>query len=400
MRLITSEAVTEGHPDKLCDQISDRILDAVLKQDPDARVAIETVATTGLIHVMGELTTEHYVEISDLVRQVVCDIGYNSQAASFDGKSCAVLLSIDNQSPDIGQGVNTSLEVREEHSEDPYDMQGAGDQGIVFGYASDETKEFMPLPISIANSLARRLSDVRKSALLPYLLPDGKTQVTVRYVDDVPVEIDTVVLSTQHLPSVSQETIKTDVLEHVIKPVLKEFHFGTENTRLYINPTGKFVIGGPMGDVGLTGRKIIIDTYGGASRHGGGAFSGKDPSKVDRSGAYALRWVAKNVVASGLAKRIEVQAAYAIGKAAPVGIYIETFGTNAYPEDLIITAIKDTFDLRPKAIIEQLDLLKPKYFATASYGHFGRTEESFTWERLDRVDQLRAAMDTLVNTHA
>lgn len=391
MRLITSESVTEGHPDKLCDQISDRILDAVLELDPKARVAIETVATTGLIHVMGELTTDSYVDIAELAREVVCSVGYNSEKASFDGRSCGVVLSIDNQSPEIRDAVNTSYEIREEHSEDPLDKQGAGDQGIVFGYASNETPQLMPLPIMLAHSLAERLTEVRKTSVLNYLLPDGKTQVTVKYDDNnQPTAVDTVVLSTQHHSEIELEKLRRDVTREVIAPVIEKFGFPlTEETKLFVNPTGKFVIGGPMGDVGLTGRKIIIDTYGGASRHGGGAFSGKDPSKVDRSAAYALRWVAKNVVAAGLADRIEVQVAYAIGKASPVGIFVDTFGTANIPEDQIVDAITQVFDLRPLAIIADLDLLKPRYSQTAVYGHFGRELETFTWEALNRVDELR-----------
>ncbi|MGB3414429.1 MAG: methionine adenosyltransferase [Microbacteriaceae bacterium] len=389
MRLITAESVTEGHPDKVCDQISDHILDALLEQDPLARVAVETVVTTGLVHIVGELNTTGYVEIPSLVRDVICNIGYDSHEASFDGKSCGVSVSIGSQSPDISAGVNESWEVRHSQAHDAGDMQGAGDQGIMFGYASNETPTLMPLPITMAHRLAERLAEVRKSQELDYLLPDGKTQVTIGYEGNLPKTLNTVVLSSQHRESVSHATLGADIIAKVIRPIADEFKLSLEDTQLFINPTGKFVIGGPMGDAGLTGRKIIVDTYGGASRHGGGAFSGKDPSKVDRSAAYALRWVAKNAVAAGLADRLEVQLAYAIGKASPVGLYVETFGTGKLSDELIASAIQEVFDLRPSAIIQSLDLLRPIYAKTASYGHFGRELPEFSWESLNRIDELR-----------
>ncbi len=391
LRLFTSESVTEGHPDKICDQISDSILDALLAEDPQSRVAVETLVTTGLVHVAGEVTTEAYVEIPAIVRKCITDIGYNSSDVWFDGRSCGVSVSIGGQSPDIAQGVDTAYETREGSSGDALDQQGAGDQGIMFGYATTETKQLMPLPIWVAHRLAERLAAVRKSGELTYLRPDGKTQVTIGYDGIVPRTIDTVVLSTQHSPAVTQKTLHAEVNELVIRPVLDTLELTSHDLKTLINPTGVFEIGGPQGDAGLTGRKIIIDTYGGASRHGGGAFSGKDPSKVDRSAAYAMRWVAKNAVAAGLAERLELQVAYAIGKAAPVGLYVETFGTGTLPDAEITRAIREVFDLRPAAIIRDLDLLRPIYAQTAAYGHFGRELPDFTWERLDRVAELQSA---------
>ena len=389
LRLFTSESVTEGHPDKICDQISDSILDALLTVDPQSRVAVETLVTTGLVHVAGEVTTSGYVDIPGIVRQRVTDIGYTSSDVWFDGRSCGVSVSIGEQSPDIAQGVDAAFESREGDSTDEGDVQGAGDQGIMFGYATNETPQLMPLPIWLAHRLAERLAEVRKQGVLDYLAPDGKTQVTVGYECAVPRTVETVVLSTQHLPSVTTEQLRADVRRTVITPVLEAAGFDADAPRVLINPTGRFEIGGPQGDAGLTGRKIIVDTYGGASRHGGGAFSGKDPSKVDRSAAYAMRWVAKNAVAAGLADRCEVQVAYAIGTAAPVGLYVETFGTAHVDESRIIDAIRTVFDLRPGAIIRDLDLLRPIYAQTSTYGHFGRELPDFTWERLDRVDALR-----------
>jgi S-adenosylmethionine synthetase len=391
LRLFTSESVTEGHPDKICDQISDSILDALLTVDPHSRVAVETLVTTGLVHVAGEVTTSGYVEIPAIVRDRVTSIGYNSSDVWFDGRSCGVSVSIGGQSPDIAQGVDHAFEARERASEDALDMQGAGDQGIMFGYATRETRELMPVPIWLAHRLSERLAEVRKQVELDYLRPDGKTQVTVGYDGQVPRSIETVVLSTQHSPAVSTEQLRAEVEELVIRPVLDTVELSRADLSVLINPTGRFEIGGPQGDAGLTGRKIIIDTYGGASRHGGGAFSGKDPSKVDRSAAYAMRWVAKNAVAAGLADRLELQVAYAIGKAAPVGLYVESFGTAHVPDERIIGAIREVFDLRPAAIIRDLDLLRPIYAKTATYGHFGRELPEFTWERLDRVDDLRSA---------
>ncbi|SEA77588.1 methionine adenosyltransferase [Leifsonia sp. 21MFCrub1.1] len=391
LRLFTSESVTEGHPDKICDQVSDSILDALLTVDPHSRAAVETLVTTGLVHVAGEVTSSGYVEIPALVRNKLVEIGYDSSDVSFDGTQCGVSVSIGAQSPDIAQGVDNALETRAEQSHDDLDRQGAGDQGIMFGYATTETPQYMPLPIWLAHRLAERLAAVRKDGTLDYLRPDGKTQVTVGYEGAVPKSVQTVVLSTQHAPQVSNEQLQAEVIEEVINPVLHAAGLETSHIRTLINPTGRFEIGGPKGDAGLTGRKIIVDTYGGASRHGGGAFSGKDPSKVDRSAAYAMRWVAKNAVAAGLADRLEVQIAYAIGKAAPVGLYVETFGTAKVPEERIIGAIREVFDLRPAAIIRDLDLLRPIYARTATYGHFGRELPEFTWERLDRVDDLRSA---------
>ncbi len=393
LRLFTSESVTEGHPDKVCDQISDSILDALLAQDPHSRVAVETMVTTGLVHVAGEVTTDAYVEIPQIVRDVVRGIGYTSSAIGFDGDSCGVSVSIGQQSPDIAAGVDKALELRIDSGDlDPLDAQGAGDQGLMFGYASDETPTLMPLPIWLAHRLAERLAEVRKTGELAGLRPDGKTQVTIGYDGDRPVRIDTVVLSTQHDADLVQEKLQREIADHVITPVISTVGLDTSDVRMIVNPTGKFVVGGPQGDAGLTGRKIIVDTYGGMARHGGGAFSGKDPSKVDRSAAYAMRWVAKNVVAAGLARRCEVQVAYAIGKAHPVGLYVETFGTETVPVERITAAIQAVFDLRPAAIIRDLDLLRPIYAATAAYGHFGRELPQFTWERTDRVDDLRAAV--------
>ncbi|PDQ34218.1 MAG: methionine adenosyltransferase [Candidatus Lumbricidophila eiseniae] len=391
LRLFTSESVTEGHPDKICDQISDAILDAMLAEDPYSRVAVETLVTTGLVHVAGEVTTSGYVEIPSIVRETVTAIGYNSSDVWFDGRSCGVSVSIGGQSPDIAQGVDDAFETREGASRDVLDRQGAGDQGIMFGFATRETPELMPLPVWVAHRLAERLAEVRKQGELDYLRPDGKTQVTVGYQGHTPRTIEAVVLSTQHSPEVSTERLRAEITRLVIAPVLDRVELTRSNMQLFINPTGRFEIGGPQGDAGLTGRKIIIDTYGGASRHGGGAFSGKDPSKVDRSAAYALRWVAKNVVAAGLADRLEIQVAYAIGKAAPVGLYVESFGTGTVSDETIIRAIREVFDLRPAAIIRDLDLLRPIYRQTAAYGHFGRELPDLTWERLDRLDDLRAA---------
>ncbi|WP_380168464.1 methionine adenosyltransferase [Jannaschia sp. R86511] len=391
-RLFTSESVTEGHPDKICDQISDAILDAMLEQDPRSRVAVETLVTTGLVQVAGEVTTEAYVEIPRVVRETVLKIGYDSSVKGFDGSSCGVSVSIGQQSPDIAQGVDKAHELRTSGAEDPLDAQGAGDQGLMFGYACDDTPELMPLPIALAHRLSARLSEVRKSNELAYLRPDGKTQVTIAYDGTTPVAIDTVVLSTQHAADISLESmLAPDIEAHVIRPVLADVGLETSGMRLLVNPTGRFEIGGPMGDAGLTGRKIIVDTYGGMARHGGGAFSGKDPSKVDRSAAYAMRWVAKNVVAAGLATRCEVQVAYAIGKAAPVGLYVECFDTETVPLDRVTAAVREVFDLRPAAIIRDLDLLRPVYAQTAAYGHFGRELPGMTWERTDRVDALRSA---------
>ncbi|MFF9359851.1 methionine adenosyltransferase [Streptomyces griseoluteus] len=396
-RLFTSESVTEGHPDKIADQISDTILDALLAHDPTARVAVETMLTTGLVHVAGEVSTSAYAPIAQLVRDKVLEIGYDSSAKGFDGASCGVSVAIGAQSPDIAQGVDTAYESRVEGGEGELDRQGAGDQGLMFGYASDETPELMPLPIHLAHRLARRLTEVRKNGTLPYLRPDGKTQVTIEYDGSRPARLDTVVVSSQHAADVDLDALLTpDIRTHVVDHVLKELAesglgLATDGYRLLVNPTGRFEVGGPMGDAGLTGRKIIIDTYGGYARHGGGAFSGKDPSKVDRSAAYAMRWVAKNVVAARLARRCEVQVAYAIGRAEPVGLFVETFGTATVPQAAIEKAIREVFDLRPAAVIRDLDLLRPIYAQTAAYGHFGRELPDFTWERTDRVDALRAA---------
>ncbi|WP_138315499.1 methionine adenosyltransferase [Rhodoluna limnophila] len=391
LRLFTSESVTEGHPDKICDQISDTILDAMLEQDPNSRVAVETMVTTGLVHVAGEVTTEGYVEIPKLVREKIREIGYTSSDIGFDGDSCGVSISIGQQSPDIAQGVDDGFESRVGSSKDQYDSQGAGDQGIMFGYATNETKTLIPTAINVAHRLSERLAAVRKSSQVDFLRPDGKTQVTIGYEGTIPRTIEAVVLSTQHNPGVSHAEIVEAMREAVINPILEGTELDFSGVELFINPTGKFEIGGPMGDAGLTGRKIIVDTYGGASRHGGGAFSGKDPSKVDRSAAYAMRWVAKNVVAAELADRVEVQVAYAIGVARPVGLYVETFGTGRVSDDTIVDAINEVFDLRPKALIESLDLLRPIYSKTATYGHFGRELPEFTWENTDKSADLRRA---------
>ena len=398
-RLFTSESVTEGHPDKICDAISDSVLDALLGQDPRSRVAVETMVTTGQVHLAGEVTTaakEAFADITDTVRNRILEIGYDSSEKGFDGASCGVNLAIGKQSPDIAQGVDTAYEARVQGEQDPLDAQGAGDQGLMFGYAIADTPELMPLPIALAHRLARRLTEVRKNGVLPYLRPDGKTQVTIAYEGATPVRLDTVVISTQHAAEIDLDGMLTpDVREKVLNTVLDDLSHDTLDTssvRLLINPTGKFVLGGPMGDAGLTGRKIIVDTYGGWARHGGGAFSGKDPSKVDRSAAYAMRWVAKNVVAAGLAERAEVQVAYAIGKAAPVGLFVETFGTETVDPIKIEKAIGEVFDLRPGAIIRDLNLLRPIYAPTAAYGHFGRTDIELPWEQLNKADELKRAV--------
>jgi S-adenosylmethionine synthetase len=393
-RLFTSESVTEGHPDKICDQISDAILDSLLKEDPASRVAVETMVTTGQVHVAGEVTTSGYADIPDIVRETILEIGYDSSTKGFDGHSCGVSVSIGSQSPDIAQGVDEAWEQRSaDHSEDPLDRQGAGDQGLMFGFACEDTPELMPLPIMVAHRLAQQLAVARKSGQVPYLRPDGKTQVTIEYNGARAVRVETVVVSTQHARDIDLETLLTpDIRTAVVDPVLATFDISAEDYRLLVNPTGRFEIGGPMGDAGLTGRKIIIDTYGGMARHGGGAFSGKDPSKVDRSAAYAMRWVAKNVVAAKLAARCEVQVAYAIGKAHPVGLFVECFGTETVPVERIQDAVTEVFDLRPAAIIRDLDLLRPIYSQTAAYGHFGRELPDFTWERTDRVEALQNAV--------
>ncbi|HEX6151256.1 methionine adenosyltransferase [Nocardioides sp.] len=394
-RLFTSESVTEGHPDKIADRISDTVLDYLMEHDPDPenlRTAVETLLTTGLVVVAGEVRTNAYAPVAELVRQAILAIGYDSSLKGFDGATCGVQVAIGGQSLDIAAGVDAGHESRVGASEDDLDKRGAGDQGLMFGYACDDTPELMPLPIMIAQRLAQRLTEVRKDGTLAYLRPDGKTQVTIEYdVDDRPVRIDTVVLSTQHAEEIDHATLESDVKKHVIDAVLESFDIPSEDYRLLVNPTGKFVVGGPMGDAGVTGRKIIVDTYGGMARHGGGAFSGKDPSKVDRSAAYAMRWVAKNVVAAGLARRCEVQVAYAIGKAAPVGVFVETFGTGVIPDVDIQQAVLKCFDLRPAAIIRDLELLRPIYALTSAYGHFGRELPEFTWERTDRATDLKAA---------
>ena len=390
-RLFTSESVTEGHPDKIADQISDAILDSLLSQDSKSRVAVETLITTGQVHVAGEVTTNGYADVMNIVRDTVLEIGYDSSDKGFDGNSCGVSISIGQQSQDIAQGVNDAFESRVSSSSDPLDLQGAGDQGLMFGYASNDTPELMPLPISLAHKLAQQLTKVRKDGTLSYLRPDGKTQVTIEYKGDKPVALNTVVISSQHAPDIDLEKkLAPEVKKFVIDPIIKDLAIDTSSVRLLINPTGRFVIGGPMGDAGLTGRKIIVDTYGGMARHGGGAFSGKDPSKVDRSAAYAMRWVAKNVVAAGLADRCEVQVAYAIGKAQPVGLFVETFGTEKFDLSKISDAVKEVFDLRPAAIIRDLNLLRPIYGKTAAYGHFGRELPDFTWEKTDRAAALKA----------
>ncbi|MGH4015139.1 MAG: methionine adenosyltransferase [Pseudonocardiaceae bacterium] len=390
--MFTSESVTEGHPDKMCDAISDSVLDALLAKDPRSRVAVETMITTGQVHVAGEVSTQAYADIPSIVRNKVLEIGYDSSTKGFDGNSCGVNFSIGAQSPDIGQGVDTGYESRVEGQRDEIGKQGAGDQGLMFGYACTDTPELMPLPIALAHRLARRLTAVRKEGVLPYLRPDGKTQVTIEYDGERAVSLNTVVVSTQHAADIDLDRmLAVDVRAQVVGPEIADLELDTSEVRLLVNPTGRFVIGGPMGDAGLTGRKIIVDTYGGMARHGGGAFSGKDPSKVDRSGAYAMRWVAKNAVTAGLAARIEVQVAYAIGKAAPVGLFVETFGTETVDPAKIQAAISEVFDLRPGAIIRDLDLLRPIFSPTAAYGHFGRTDLDLPWERTDRADALKAA---------
>ena len=392
-RLFTSESVTEGHPDKIADAISDAILDDLLRQDPSSRVAVETLITTGQVHVAGEVTTNGYADVMNIVRNTVLDIGYDSSEKGFDGNSCGVSISIGQQSSDIAQGVDSAFENRVTNSSDPLDSQGAGDQGLMFGYACDDTPELMPLPISLAHKLSQQLAKVRKTGELNYLRPDGKTQVTIEYQGDKAIRLDTVVISTQHAPDIDiVKDLTPDLKKLVIEPVLNKISIDSKDVNFLINPTGRFVIGGPMGDAGLTGRKIIVDTYGGMARHGGGAFSGKDPSKVDRSAAYAMRWIAKNVVAAGLAKRCEVQVAYAIGKAHPVGLFVETFDTETVPVDRISDAVLEVFDLRPAAIIKELKLLRPIYSLTSSYGHFGRELPEFEWEKTDRANALRSAV--------
>jgi len=393
-RLFTSESVTEGHPDKIADQISDAILDSLLAQDPKSRVAVETLITTGQVHVAGEVTTNGYADVMNIVRDTVLRIGYDSSEKGFDGNSCGVSISIGQQSQDIAQGVDDAFENRVGSSVDPLDLQGAGDQGLMFGYACNDTPELMPLPISLAHKLAKQLTDVRKSGALNYLRPDGKTQVTIEYKGDKAVSLDTIVISSQHAPDIDLEKkLAPEIKKFVIEPILKDVDLDLSKVKILVNPTGRFVIGGPMGDAGLTGRKIIVDTYGGMARHGGGAFSGKDPSKVDRSAAYAMRWVAKNIVAAGLADRCEVQVAYAIGKAQPVGLFIETFGTNKFDLGKISAAVDAVFDLRPAAIIRDLQLLRPIYSQTAAYGHFGRNLDTFTWEKTDRVNELKGLVN-------
>jgi S-adenosylmethionine synthetase len=388
--LFTSESVTEGHPDKICDQISDAVLDAIMENDPQGRVACETTCTTGQVLVMGEISTSCYVEIPQIVRKVICDIGYDSADKGFDGNTCAVLTAIDGQSPDIALGVDHSLELKN-GEEDAYNLNGAGDQGMMFGYACDETPELMPLPISLAHKLTRRLTEVRKNGTLPYLLPDGKSQVTVEYDDnDRPVRVDTVVISSQHRADVSLDEIRRGIVEHVVRPVVP-VELMDDDTIIYVNPTGRFVTGGPVGDSGLTGRKIIVDTYGGYARHGGGAFSGKDPTKVDRSAAYAARYVAKNIVAAGLARQCEIQLAYAIGVAKPVSVMVDTFGTGVISDDSLSEIVMEEFDLRPAAIIDMLDLRHPIYRQLAAYGHLGRTDIDLTWEKTDRAEALKKA---------
>lgn len=390
-KLFTSESVTEGHPDKICDQISDAVLDELLRRDPQARVACETTVTTGMVMIMGEITTSAQIDIPKVARQVICDIGYDRAKYGFDGNTCSVLTALDEQSSDIAGGVDNALEVRDGDNNDTYAEIGAGDQGMMFGYACDETEEYMPLSISLAHKLARRLSAVRKSGQVDYLRPDGKTQVTVEYENDKPVRIDAVVISTQHAPEVTLEQITRDMTELVIRPIIPA-ELLDENTKYYINPSGKFVIGGPHGDSGLTGRKIIVDTYGGVARHGGGAFSGKDPTKVDRSAAYAARWVAKNIVAAGLAHRCEIQLAYAIGKAEPVSVCVDTFGTGSVSDDVLAELVCKVFDLRPAAIIDRLQLRRPIYRQVAAYGHMGRNDLDLPWEKTDKVDELKKAL--------
>jgi S-adenosylmethionine synthetase len=392
-RLFTSESVTEGHPDKIADAISDAVLDSLLAQDPKSRVACETLITTGQVHVAGEITTNGFADVNELVRHTVLNIGYDSSDKGFDGNSCGVSVSIGQQSQDIAVGVDHALEERVSKSKDPFDLQGAGDQGLMFGYANSDTKTLMPLPIAMAHRLAEKLTEVRKSGQLGYLRPDGKTQVTIEYDGDKPVSLNTVVISSQHAANVDLEkTLTLEITEYVIKPVIESFDISSKEVRFLVNPTGRFVIGGPMGDAGLTGRKIIVDTYGGMARHGGGAFSGKDPSKVDRSAAYAMRWVAKNIVAAGLATRCEVQVAYAIGKAQPVGLFVETFGTETVPVNQISDAVISVFDLRPAAIIHELNLLRPIYSKTSAYGHFGRELPEFSWEQTDKAAEILKAI--------
>ncbi len=393
-RLFTSESVTEGHPDKIADQISDAILDSLLEQDSKSRVAVETLITTGQVHVAGEVTTNGYADVMNIVRDTVLEIGYDSSDKGFDGNSCGVSISIGQQSPDIAQGVNDAFESRVSSSTDPLDLQGAGDQGLMFGYACSDTPELMPLPISLAHRLSQQLAKVRKDGTLAYLRPDGKTQVTIEYSGDKPIALNTIVISSQHAGEIDLEKqLSPEVKKHVINPIIKDLDLDISNVKILINPTGRFVIGGPMGDAGLTGRKIIVDSYGGMARHGGGAFSGKDPSKVDRSAAYAMRWVAKNVIAAGLAERCEVQVAYAIGKAQPVGLFIETFGTEKVSLEKISKAVGEVFDLRPAAIIRDLNLLRPIYSKTAAYGHFGRELPEFTWEKTDRASALKSLVN-------
>jgi len=393
-RLFTSESVTEGHPDKIADQISDAILDSLLEQDSKSRVAVETLITTGQVHVAGEVTTNGYADVMNIVRDTVLEIGYDSSDKGFDGNSCGVSISIGQQSPDIAQGVNDAFESRVSSSTDPLDLQGAGDQGLMFGYACSDTPEFMPLPISLAHRLSQQLAKVRKDGTLAYLRPDGKTQVTIEYSGDKPIALNTIVVSSQHAGEIDLEKqLSPEVKKFVIDPIIKDLDLDISNVKILINPTGRFVIGGPMGDAGLTGRKIIVDSYGGMARHGGGAFSGKDPSKVDRSAAYAMRWVAKNVIAAGLAERCEVQVAYAIGKAQPVGLFIETFGTEKVSLEKISKAVGEVFDLRPAAIIRDLNLLRPIYSKTAAYGHFGRELPEFTWEKTDRASALKSLVN-------
>jgi S-adenosylmethionine synthetase len=393
-RLFTSESVTEGHPDKIADQISDAILDSLLEQDPKSRVAVETLITTGQVHVAGEVTTNGYADVMNIVRDTVLEIGYDSSDKGFDGNSCGVSISIGQQSPDIAQGVNDAFESRVSSSTDPLDLQGAGDQGLMFGYACSDTPELMPLPISLAHRLSQQLARVRKDGTLAYLRPDGKTQVTIEYSGDKPIALNTIVISSQHAGEIDLEKqLSPEVKKFVIDPIIKDLDLDISNVKVLINPTGRFVIGGPMGDAGLTGRKIIVDSYGGMARHGGGAFSGKDPSKVDRSAAYAMRWVAKNVIAAGLAERCEVQVAYAIGKAQPVGLFIETFGTEKVSLEKISKAVGEVFDLRPAAIIRDLNLLRPIYSKTAAYGHFGRELPEFTWEKTDRASALKSLVN-------
>ena len=388
--LFTSESVTEGHPDKVCDQISDAVLDAIMAQDPNGRVACETFCTTGVVTVMGEITTTAHIDIPAIAREVICDIGYNGPDAGFDGNTCAVMTAIDRQSPDIALGVDRSLEFKD-GEQDEYNLHGAGDQGMMFGFACNETPELMPIAAALAHKLSKRLTDVRKNGLLPYLRPDGKTQVTVEYRDGVPARIDAIVVSSQHSPDVSLETLRSDIKEEVIKPIIPAELLDSD-TKYYINPTGRFVVGGPQGDTGLTGRKIIVDTYGGTARHGGGAFSGKDPTKVDRSAAYAARWVAKNIVAAGIAARCEVQLAYAIGVAKPVSVMVDTFGTGKFDDEKIADAVSKVFDLRPAAIIDALQLRRPIFRKTTNYGHFGRSDADFLWEKTDKVRELSEAL--------